>query len=135
MINRQKIDDKVIEKGIKKEAENARNKLELLRGTNQGPELEGKTVVVIDDGIATGATMIGCLRQLKGSEAKKVIVAVPVGPEGITQKLEDEADEIVVVETPSVFGSVGSHYRVFDQISDFEAKSILINFLYSMIQL
>jgi len=104
MINRQKIDDKVIEKGIKKEAENAqRNKLELLRGTNQGPELEGKTVVVIDDGIATGATMIGCLRQLKGSEAKKVIVAVPVGPEGITQKLEDEADEIVVVERHLVY--------------------------------
>lgn len=125
MIERHGIDDKFVEEGIEEEAENARQKLEFMRDESEEPEIEGKKVVVVDDGIATGATIIACLRQLRDLGAEEVTVAVPVGPKDIKQKLRDEADEIIVLETPSFFGSVGSHYRDFGQVTDSEAREYM----------
>lgn len=125
MIKRQGIDDEFVKKGIEEEAENAQQKLEFMRKGRDTPDLERKNVVVVDDGIATGATMIACLRQLNASGAERVTVAVPVGPRGIKQKLQGEADQIIMLKKPKVFGSVGSHYRDFDQVTDSEAQGYL----------
>lgn len=125
MIERQSISDDFIEKGIEEEAENAREKLEFMREGSEALEIEGKKVILVDDGIATGATMIACLRQLRDLDAEQITVAVPVAPEDIKQKLQDEADKIIVLETPAFFGAVGSHYDNFEQVTDSEAKKYL----------
>jgi putative phosphoribosyl transferase len=125
MIERQSISDDFIEKGIEEEAENAKKKLEFMREGSEALEIEGKKVVLVDDGIATGATMIACLRQLRDLDAEQITVAVPVAPEDIKQKLQDEADKIIVLETPAFFGAVGSHYDNFEQVTDSEAKKYL----------
>lgn len=125
MIERNDISDEFIEKGIEKEAKNVREKLEYMREGREAPSVEGKKVVVVDDGIATGATMIACLRQLQDSGVQEVTVAVPVGSEDTIQTLQKEADHIIVLETPGFFGSVGSHYTDFQQVTDSEAQEYL----------
>lgn len=125
IIERLGIEDSFVEKGIEAEAENAREKLEFMRKDSKEPEIEGKKIVVVDDGIATGATMLACLRQLRDSGAEEITVAAPVGSQDTEQKLQSEADNIVVLETPSIFGSIGYHYRDFDQVTDSEAKGYL----------
>lgn len=89
------------------------------------PDLEGKRVVVVDDGLATGATAIACVRRVKAAGAERVLLAVPVGAPDAVDEAAAEADEVVVLETPERFGSVGSHYRDFSQVTDAEAMASL----------
>lgn len=125
MIQRSGIQDEFVEQGIEKEKQNAREKLEFMREEAGMPEIKGKDVIVVDDGVATGATAIACLRQLRNSGVEKVILAVPVGPEDTEEKFSDEADKVILLENPSFFGSVGSHYKNFGQVSDEEARKYL----------
>jgi len=78
--------------------------------------VRGKTVLVVDDGIATGTTMRAALEFLRAQEPAKVIVAVPVAAEDSLEGLD--ADQIVCLKTPDPFIAVGVHYRYFDQVSD-----------------
>lgn len=89
------------------------------------PRLAGKRVVVVDDGVATGATMRACLQRVRDDDPSGLVVAVPVGPPDTLEELGDIADEVVAVETPSAFRAVGAYYRNFDQVSDEEAKAYL----------
>jgi len=125
IIDRLGVEKGYIEENIEKEAENAREKLEFMRGEEELPEIEGRKVVVVDDGIATGSTAMASLRQLENLDAEEVVFAVPVGPRDAYGKLKDEADEVVILETPEIFGAVGSHYRNFRQVTDEEARSYL----------
>lgn len=125
MIESHEIPEEFVEESIEREASNASEKLEFMRGEEELPEIRGRKTVVVDDGIATGGTAIACLRQLRKGGAEEVILAVPVGPQDAEEKLKDEAGEIVILETPEVFGSVGSHYRNFKQVTDEEAKAYL----------
>jgi len=94
-------------------------------GGGRPPEYEGKTVLVVDDGIATGATTIACVRRVRAAGAARVVLAVPVGPPATIERLRGEADEVVCVETPPHFRAVGQFYASFDQVSDEEAKAYL----------
>jgi putative phosphoribosyl transferase len=123
MIERLGVSQGYLDRQIEEEAENAGQKLEFMR--EEEPEFEDKKIVVVDDGIATGATAKACLRQLKNLGAEKIIFAAPVGPEGIEEELKKEADEVVILETPPSFGSVGLYYENFDQVTDEEAKAYL----------
>ena len=87
--------------------------------------LEGKTVVLADDGIATGATMFVAVRWVKKQKPKQIIVAIPVGPKETIEKLKDIADKVVVLYTPSFFNAVGEFYRDFDQVDDYEVQEIM----------
>ena len=89
------------------------------------PDLAGKRVVVVDDGLATGATAIACLRMARAAGAAEVTLAVPVGAPEAVRAAEREADAVVVLETPARFGAVGAHYRDFAQVSDEEAMDYL----------
>ncbi|WP_336000033.1 phosphoribosyltransferase [Halorientalis halophila] len=88
-------------------------------------DLTGQTVVVVDDGVATGATARACLRQVREAGAAEVIFAVPVGPPDTVDALAAEADRVICLERPRNFQAVGRHYRDFSQVPDEEAMTYL----------
>lgn len=92
----------------------------LYRGGRASAEVEGRTVIVVDDGIATGATMRAALEMLKARGAERIVLALPVAPSDTLAALAGMADEIICLLTPSWFMSVGAHYDRFDQVSDEE---------------
>src|SRR3989344_3172133 len=106
-------------------AEEVEKRYELFRGKIKPPNLKNKIVIIVDDGIATGATMILCARIVKKTKPKKLIIAIPVGPIEGVEKLKDEADEVICLKTPIFFGAVGEFYENFQQVSDEEAKNYL----------
>ena len=85
----------------------------------------GRIVIVIDDGLATGATMIAALQGLRASQPAKLICAVPVSPPDALAKVADLADEVVCLEAPPYFQAVGQFYRHFAQVDDDEVIKIL----------
>lgn len=125
LVDRLSVDDTYIERQRDREAEIARQKVADYRGGDPIDDLEGRTVVLVDDGVATGATAIACLRQLRAADAAHVVLAVPVAPAEAIQTLEADADEVVVIDTPTPFIAVGHHYRQFDQVTDEEAIGYL----------
>lgn len=94
------------------------------RGDRPPLDLAGRTAVLIDDGIATGATMRAAVRSAH-AQAKSVIVAAPVASWQSVAQLEQEADDVIVVYVPRRFGSVGAHYADFRQVSDDEVRALL----------
>jgi putative phosphoribosyl transferase len=88
-------------------------------------EIAERAVVVIDDGIATGATMKAALRGVRRSEPSRLVLAVPVAPRASIDELGPECDELVVLETPEPFYAVGMHYADFDQTTDEEVITLL----------
>jgi predicted phosphoribosyltransferase len=80
--------------------------------------VEGRVAIVVDDGVATGSTAVAALRWARGQGAERVVLAVPVAPPQSLERLRAEADDVVVLETPSPFFAVGEWYRDFDQTSD-----------------
>lgn len=87
--------------------------------------VEGKTAIVVDDGIATGATMRAALRLIRQQGADTIILAVPVAPAEAIFEMEREADKVICLSTPAHFFAVGAHYMNFDQVGDEEVISIL----------
>jgi predicted phosphoribosyltransferase len=94
-------------------------------GTHQPAELQGKTVILIDDGMATGNTILATINVLKKSNPAKIIVAVPVATETAIEKISSEADEVITLVVPEFFFGVGSFYDEFDDVSDEEVKYYL----------
>jgi predicted phosphoribosyltransferase len=86
--------------------------------------LDGRTVILVDDGLATGATMTAAVRALR-PVARRVLVAVPVAALSTRDELRREADQVVCLETPEPFHAVGEFYRNFDQTSDAEVRALL----------
>ena len=119
------IDDEYVVDQREREREAARDRVDEYRGQRPPLDLTGKRVVVVDDGVATGATMHACLRQVAADGADRIVLAVPVAPPDTLERLEAETDDAVCVETPSNFGAVGRFYRTFDQVTDEQARSYL----------
>lgn len=94
-------------------------------GNRQHPELAGHTVIIVDDGIATGATVRAALRAMRLRKPRALVLAVPVAPTETLQKLRDEADDIVCLEDYENFGAIGFFYSDFRQISDAEVIDLL----------
>ena len=89
------------------------------------PELRGKAVILVDDGIATGATMRLAIRIARQAGAVRIVVAVPVAPPDECAALQAEADELVCLRTPSPFYAVGHWYRDFEQVGDEQVAGLL----------
>lgn len=95
------------------------------RGGRGLPDLFGKTIVVVDDGLATGVTAEAAVRAVRAEQPARVLLAVPVGARDSVSRLQEVADEVVVVVTPEPFMAVGAHYARFDQTSDEEVLRLL----------
>lgn len=120
------VDKKWTEK-VEKDARNLmKSRRELYFGKNKKPiNVTGKTVILVDDGIATGLTMKAAVLAIRNKKAKKIIVAVPVAAEDSIAMLKAMADEVVVLADPKAFlGAVGSHYKIFSQVDDEEVKAL-----------
>ncbi|MDO8672400.1 MAG: phosphoribosyltransferase family protein, partial [Dehalococcoidia bacterium] len=98
---------------------------QVFRGGGGLPELKGKTVILADDGLATGHTMLAAVKAAIAEGAERVIVAVPVGPPDTIKKLKDVADDVVYITSPEHFFAVGHFYRDFRQVTDEEVKAKL----------
>jgi predicted phosphoribosyltransferase len=85
----------------------------------------GRVVIVVDDGLATGATMISALHALRAKKPARLICAVPVAPPDTLEKIQPYADEVVCLEAPAFFRAVGQFYRDFPQVDDSEVEAIL----------
>lgn len=94
-------------------------------GDKEPERLEGKTVIVIDDGIATGNTLMGTVNVLRKSKPGKIVIGVPVASQSAVQKLSKEVDEVVAVIIPEEFYGVGAFYEDFAQVSDEEVMFYL----------
>lgn len=114
-----------LEREREREAENAREKARRYRGDRDEPDLEGKKVLIVDDGVATGSTAIAAVRLAREKGAERVVVAVPVGPPSTIDDLEAEADEVVCPKVTPTFSAVGQFYENFEQVTDEEAMSYL----------
>lgn len=95
------------------------------RGTRPEPEIRGRTVVLVDDGLATGSTMRAAVEAIRGAAPARLVVAVPVGARETCEELRREADEVVCARTPEPFQAVGLWYRDFDQTTDAEVRALL----------
>ncbi|MEV7966884.1 phosphoribosyltransferase family protein [Sphaerisporangium sp. NPDC088356] len=95
------------------------------RGERMLPRLMGRDVVVVDDGLATGATARAALRAVRASRPRRLVLAVPVGSPRTVAELRDEADEVVVIATPPGFYAVGQWYVRFDQLTDADVLHLL----------
>ena len=104
---------------------------------NNNNKLKDKVVILVDDGIATGATMLAAVKWLKEKHyCKRLIVAVPVAPleSSILEKLNQIADKVIVIFTPYDFAAVGQFYEHFDQVSDKEVKEIMNKYGFNSLQ-
>src|SRR5215831_15179275 len=97
----------------------------LYRQGRARPPIQGRVVIVVDDGLATGASMQAAVLALKRLGPSRVVVAVPVGAMETCERLRQEADEVVCAETPEPFQAVGLWYQRFDQTTDDEVRQLL----------
>lgn len=96
-----------------------------LRGDRPAPELDGRTVVVVDDGLATGATMRAAVAAVRTASPQRVVVAVPVGPPDTVAELATEADDVICPLQPPDFAAVGQWYRDFGETTDADVVELL----------
>ncbi|MCW3998860.1 MAG: phosphoribosyltransferase [Candidatus Bathyarchaeota archaeon] len=119
------VTEEYIAEESERQKQEIRRRLELYRQTRAEPNLTGRDVIVVDDGIATGSTMKAALASVKNRGAASVTVAVPVGPPSTIQELKQLADRVVCLYTPEYFQAIGQFYRDFNQTSDEEVIGLL----------
>jgi putative phosphoribosyl transferase len=119
------VEDEYIKAEIARQLKEVHRRETAYRGGRPKVPLAGKTVIVVDDGIATGSSVRAALRGVRRQKPERLVLAVPVAPAESLEVLRSDADEIVCLETPEDFFAVGQFYRDFHQVSDDEVKAIL----------
>lgn len=107
-----------LESAAAKEQAEIGRRLRLYRGERRAPEIGGRIVIVVDDGVATGFTLRAALKGVGRSRPQRLILAVPVGPPGALDRLRREVDELCHLQAPPDFAAVGQFYRDFRQVRD-----------------
>jgi predicted phosphoribosyltransferase len=117
--------NEIIEAVTARETAELERREQSYRDGRPAPDLRGRTVILVDDGLATGATMRAAVAALRQRGVAKIIVAAPVGAPETCREFEDEVDEIVCAIAPEYFQAVGQYYEDFSQTSDEEVRQLL----------
>ena len=120
-----RISDEQVHAVIERETVELDRREHAYRGGRPVADPRGKTVILVDDGIATGASMLAGVRALRAANPESIVVAVPVGPESVCRQLAREADDVVCAIMPSEFEAVGQVFADFHQVSDDEVRELL----------
>lgn len=118
-------DKKVLDGIVREEAAEAERRVKKYRQGRALPDMAGKTVIIIDDGVATGLTVRAAVAAAKAKQAERVVIAVPHGARDSLVALRQEADEVIALEEPEDYGAVGEFYREFPQTEDEEVLELL----------
>lgn len=119
------IDEPAFNRVLESEQRELEARLRLYRADAPAIEVESRTAIVVDDGLATGSTALAAIEVLRARRAGSVWLAVPVAPRDTAAKVREVADEVVILETPRHFGAVGAWYSDFSQTSDSEVRALL----------
>ena len=119
------IPEALIDAVAAREEEELRRRERLYRGERTPPEVEGKTVILVDDGLATGSSMRAAVAALRRRRPARIVVAVPTAPVSTCEELRPEVDELVCARTPQPFYAVGIWYENFNQTTDEEVRRLL----------
>jgi putative phosphoribosyl transferase len=124
--NHPEISTAYIESETKKLRESLQDKYNLYMGDRKPADVTGKTVILVDDGIATGNTLLACIAMLRKNKPQKIIVAVPVVPFDTVKVFQQKADEFIYLIASKDFRGVGGFYEDFEQVNDDEVIRMLL---------
>jgi putative phosphoribosyl transferase len=119
------ISDEQLQTAIDHETEELHRRESAYRGGRAPVDVAGSTVILVDDGIATGASMLAAVRAVRAANPADIVVAVPVGPESACRQLAGEADDVVCATMPAGFEAVGQVFEDFHQVTDDEVRELL----------
>jgi predicted phosphoribosyltransferase len=120
-----RIPEAAIDAVARREEQELARRERLYRGDRPPPDVRGKTVILVDDGLATGATMLAAVRALRQQQPARVVVAVPIASRDTCELLREEAEDVVCAVTPEPFYAVGLWYEDFSQTTDAEVRDLL----------
>jgi putative phosphoribosyl transferase len=119
------ISEEQLQSTIARETDELHRRESAYRGDRPPVDLAGRTVILVDDGIATGASMLAAVRAVRAADPAQLVVAVPVGPASACRQLAEEADDVVCATMPAGFEAVGQVFEDFHQVSDDEVRELL----------
>jgi predicted phosphoribosyltransferase len=119
------IPESYLEDEVKRLREHLAAQYHKFMGNHQPAEVKNKTAIIIDDGVATGHTLLAAIKMLKQKNPKKIIVAVPVAPPETADRIKKQVDDFICLHTPLQFVSVSRHYEDFQEVSDEEVTRFL----------
>ena len=124
LIQTLQVSTEYIDAEIDRQVQEIQRRMSLYRPASKPYNIAGRSVVIVDDGIATGATVMVVARWIKKYDPASVLIAVPVAPEDTVAELSRQGNIVQVITTPSSFGAVGQFYENFDQVTDEEVKEV-----------
>ncbi|MBS1263687.1 MAG: Amidophosphoribosyltransferase [Methanonatronarchaeales archaeon] len=117
--------EEYIERAGEEERREIERRLKEYRGDRKPVPIEGKTAIVVDDGVATGTTLKAAVKSIRSRNPARIVIAVPVGAKSSIAEFEELADYVVCLEVPRFFRAVGQHYQSFPQTSDEEVRRLM----------
>jgi len=125
LVRRLGVSEDYIEREAGRQQQEVERRTGAFRGDRPPPEIAGRTVVIVDDGVATGGTVLASIAWARAQGPARVVLAVPVLPSSLFPKLRSVADDVLSLAAPRLFGSVGEWYERFPQVTDEEVRAAL----------
>ena len=125
LVRQLRISDQQIAREVKFQRDEIARRLKMYHPDGATLELKNKTIVAIDDGVATGSTVLASLRALRQQQPAQLILGIPVSPRDTAQRLERECDQLIALSTPEPFYAVGAFYAQFEQTTDEQVIELL----------